>query len=208
MVRSISHTFLCVSLRVQLSCMSSSLTSTLLWVSPAPTVSPLHYDLSEGVLAQLHGTKRITLAATKYNKELYPYPLAHAHDRQSQVDNIHDPDARAFPLSRSVPLLSGDLDAGSLLYIPYGWWHQIESIDTAISISMRWNPYEEALRQAAAAAGGTRMLPPAARTLIQQQLFTQLGVPDVVRDINLRRWDELAAQTANATAAAMLAVST
>jgi len=43
--------------------------------------------------------------------------------------------------------------------------------------------------------------------MIQQQLFQQIGVPDVVRDINVRRWDELAAQNAETSADAMIAAA-
>ena len=180
--------------------MSSPLTSTLLWVSPGPTVSPLHFDLSEGLLCQLHGSKLVTLAAASESARLYPYPLRHAHDRQSRVDDVHRPDAAQFPLACSVQLRQGEIRAGDLLYIPYAHWHQIESQHTSISVSMRWNPHEAALRQAALSAQATRTLPPHLRSAIQAQLLDSLGVPATVRDVNLRRWNELAAMQTDAAA--------
>ncbi len=33
------------------------------------------------------------------------------------------------------------------MYIPFGWWHQIESSGRSVSISVRWNPYDHAIRQ-------------------------------------------------------------
>lgn len=180
--------------------MSSPLTSTLLWVSPAPTVSPLHFDMSEGVLCQLHGSKLVTLVDPEWHGRLYPYPLQHAHDRQSRVDDIHSPDPARFPLSVGVQVRRGVIDAGCLLYIPYAHWHQIESRRTSISVSVRWNPHEAALRQAALSAQATRTLPPHLRSAIQAQLLDSLGVPPTVRDVNLRRWNELAASQSDAAA--------
>lgn len=180
--------------------MSSPLTSTLLWVSPAPTVSPLHFDMSEGVLCQLHGSKLVTLVDPEWHGRLYPYPLQHAHDRQSRVDDIHSPDPARFPLSVGVQVRRGVIDAGCLLYIPYAHWHQIESRRTSISVSVRWNPHAAALRQAALSAQATRTLPPHLRSAIQAQLLDSLGVPPTVRDVNLRRWNELAASQSDAAA--------
>jgi hypothetical protein len=197
----------CVDMRwVQLSAVSSALTSTLLWVSPAPTCSPLHFDQSEGILAQLTGVKHVTLAAPKYFTQLYPHSISGAHDRQSSVDDIHHPNKELFPLARSVPLLSGELDAGSLLYIPYGWWHQLDSPGEGISVSCRWNPYEQALRQAATSEASS--LPLAARRSIQKALFDASDVPSVVREINQRRWEELAQLKGAAGTEALIAAAT
>jgi hypothetical protein len=175
----------------QLSSITSPLTSTLLWVSPSPTCSPLHYDLSHGLLAQVHGAKRITLIDPRWYAELYPHPVQHPHDRQSRVDDIHAPSATEFPLAshEKVPRLSGVVGEGELIFIPYGWWHQLESIGTSISISQRWNPYVEDLQRLATAWHVTARMPTAVR---EQICRAQLdAVPQVVAMVNRRRWEEM-----------------
>lgn len=173
--------------------MSDPLTSTLLWVSSDVTVSPLHFDLNEGILAQLHGVKHVTLADPRFYDELYPHAVSDAHDRQSRVDCIDSP-GPAFPLARRVPLLRGDLTAGSVLYLPFGWWHQLESGGASISVSMRWNPHAEAVQQLATAWHVTAQLPDAVR---QRILAPQLqSLPTVVASIHQRRWTELAREKA------------
>lgn len=167
----------------------------------------MHFDLSEGVLCQLEGSKRVTLAAPSINEALYPYPITHAHDRQSRVDDIHAPDTSRFPLAAGVTLMDGLLSAGSLLYIPYGWWHQIESTAVSVSVSMRWNPYEAGLRQLAVGAQATRALPLPARQSIQQRLWDALGLPPTVREINERRWAELAKLRAECSTEALIEAS-
>ncbi len=43
-----------------------------------------------------------------------------------------------------------------MLYIPYGWWHQIESSGASTSVTFRWNPFETFLRKAAIFLSGLR----------------------------------------------------
>lgn len=175
----------------QLSALPAPLTSTLLWVSPAPTCSPLHYDLSEGILAQVHGSKRVTLVDPKYYAELYPYPLHHAHDRQSRLDDLHSPSPTEFPRAApdQVPRWSGIVGEGEFVYIPYGWWHQLESIDTSVSVSQRWNTHAAALQRLATAWHVTARMPVAIREQICRAQMD--AVPKVVAMVNRRRWDEL-----------------
>lgn len=167
----------------------------------------MHFDMSEGILCQLDGSKRITLAAPQIHEELYPYPITHAHDRQSRIDDIHSPDPSRFPLASTVTLMDGLLSAGSLLYIPYGWWHQIESTSVSVSVSMRWNPYEAGLRQVAVGAQATRALPLVARQSIQHRLWESLSLPPIVRQINERRWAELAQLRSECNTEAMIEAS-
>lgn len=174
-----------------LSSVNEPLTSTLLWVSPAPTISPLHYDLNFGCLCQVAGEKQVILAHPKYYEQLYPHAVNSLHDRQSAVDDIHQPDSARFPLAATVPLMKGTLKAGSLLFLPYGWWHQIESVGFSISVSMRWNPAEQALRQAATAWQRIKALPPPLRERMQTQLLDACGLPRFMQHIHVRRWLEL-----------------
>jgi hypothetical protein len=55
-----------------------------LWLGLAPTVSPLHYDLAETLLAQAAGHKRVLLFANSAENlaRLYPHPVNDQQDRQ------------------------------------------------------------------------------------------------------------------------------
>lgn len=48
-------------------------------------VTPVHYDEQENFFAQIRGTKRFLLFHPDQYENLYPYPVHHPHDRQSQV---------------------------------------------------------------------------------------------------------------------------
>jgi hypothetical protein len=74
-----------------------TLTSSLLWMAISGSVSPLHFDLSEGVLAQVTGDKRFILWPPSSYSSLYPHPVNHHHDRQSRVNCVHRPDLQLFP---------------------------------------------------------------------------------------------------------------
>ena len=139
-----------------------SLTSSLLWVSVTGSLSPLHYDLSDGVLAQLEGVKRFLLFPPSHYHQLAPHPTDHPHDRQSTLTLPTCPSPATLPASTS-PLVCM-LQASELLYLPYGWWHQVESRGLSVSATYRWNEWEEEVKrvQAVEATMRRRGLPPAA----------------------------------------------
>ena len=48
-------------------------------------VTPCHYDEQENFFTQVHGLKRCILFPPNMFNCMYPYPVYHPHDRQSQV---------------------------------------------------------------------------------------------------------------------------
>uniref|UniRef100_A0A665W7W2 JmjC domain-containing protein n=1 Tax=Echeneis naucrates TaxID=173247 RepID=A0A665W7W2_ECHNA len=58
---------------------------------------------------------------------LYPYPVHHPCDRQSQVD-FDNPDYERFPNFKNVVGYEAVVGPGDVLYIPMYWWHHIESL--------------------------------------------------------------------------------
>lgn len=150
-----------------------ALTSRLLWVAANGSCSPLHYDLSEGLLGQLHGSKRFLLFRHRFGGEFYDHPAGHAHDRQSRVDSAVRPDTDRFPLFAGVPAAQAVVRAGDAIFIPYGWYHQVESEGESVSVTYRWNPHENALR-AAALGGALAGLPPPAAAMVRDRLLDAL----------------------------------
>ena len=127
----------------------------LIWMSSNKTCSPLHFDFCDGFLCQLNGIKRVCLFKfdpNKFNK-FYPFPFNSSHKRQSMINDIHKPDLDKFELfinDVDINCYQGIINKNEGLYIPFSWWHQIESKDKigSISLSFRWNPYLNQIKNA------------------------------------------------------------
>lgn len=86
---------------------------------------------------------RFTLFDPKYFGALYPYPVGHAADRQSQVD-LYNPDLTKFPKFSEAVGLQTILNPGDVLYLPEYWWHHVESpFEDTISLSFWFTPRPE-----------------------------------------------------------------
>ena len=109
-----------------------------LLVSPHASVTSLHYDPVETFLEQIEGRKRLLLfppGVTAY----YPHGWRTKAPFVSRVVNAADPDLLRFPRFAQAPRLEGFLEPGDVLYIPFGWWHEIHSLDRVnISVNHRW----------------------------------------------------------------------
>ena len=51
-------------------------------------ITPVHYDEQENFFTQVTGSKRVILFGPDQFENLYPYPVGHPHDRQSQVKKL------------------------------------------------------------------------------------------------------------------------
>ena len=144
----------------------SSLSSSLLWVAVDGSISPLHYDLSDGVLCQLHHSKHFLLFSPAHHNSLAPYPISHAHDRQSQLLFHTRP---TLPLQAEDDVAGeggleawmGEVRAGEMIYLPYGWWHQVESEGECVSVTYRWDDHQQQLQQLRAVSTHTAPALPA-----------------------------------------------
>ena len=123
--------------------------STLnLWVGPGGHTEALHYDPMDGTLIQLHGSKRLVLFPRSQTANLYPYPfylhLWHGLKLRSWFSQVYPdrPDFEAFPklqiaLNHRYEVV---LNAGEILYIPAGWWHEVTSLgnEMVCSVNRFW----------------------------------------------------------------------
>ncbi|KAE8591067.1 hypothetical protein XENTR_v10018302 [Xenopus tropicalis] len=114
------------------------LTSNLLLIGMEGNVTPAHYDEQQNFFAQIKGYKRCILFPPEQFECLYPYPVHHPCDRQSQVD-FENPDFERFPNFRNVLGYETVVGPGDVLYIPMYWWHHIESLmDGGITITVNF----------------------------------------------------------------------
>jgi hypothetical protein len=105
------------------------------WLGPAGTVTPLHCDYDDNIFAQIWGSKRIFLAPPHHDAFLYPKE-ANAILSGSPFDP-EAPDYAAFPLARQAALVECIVEAGEMLYVPAGWYHQVRALTFSLS-SNRW----------------------------------------------------------------------
>jgi tetratricopeptide (TPR) repeat protein len=143
------------------------------WVSSAGCLTPLHYDLDEGLLAQVMGEKRVWLYDYKDRGSLYmrgdegrakvdsrtPVGLNN-WERQSHAD-FHGGRRAAFPKALSAQRWEAHLKPGELLYIPAGWFHEVHSLTPSFSLGWRFglpepDDSEPSLRRTLASARNTR----------------------------------------------------
>lgn len=95
----------------------------MLWIGGEGTFTPLHFDLTNNLLAQVTGSKRVILIPPSQTRR-----LAHRSHVFSEVRDVTD-EARLtlHPQARDVLRYEVLLAPGDLLFIPIGWWHQVRS---------------------------------------------------------------------------------
>lgn len=98
------------------------------WIGAGGTFTPLHFDLTNNLLAQIVGHKQLILVPPSETRKLY-----HRQHVFSDVRDLTDPEQLLkYPLAESARSFDVDLGPGDLLYIPVGWWHQVVSLDFSV----------------------------------------------------------------------------
>jgi len=100
--------------------------SSALWFGPAGTITPLHHDTSNILLAQIHGRKRVYLV-----DPCEPELLGRADGVYCELDL-----AGVRAELPEVRVLEVELAPGEALFLPLGWWHEIHALDVSISIAL------------------------------------------------------------------------
>ncbi|MBI3178048.1 MAG: cupin-like domain-containing protein [Deltaproteobacteria bacterium] len=110
--------------------------SHFLWLGPAGYVTGLHADLVHvNLLAHLYGHKQVTLFAPDQTPCLYPESDEPVQDGLYSRVNAHAPDLAAHPLFAEAQAHVATIGPGELLFIPYGWWHMVRSLDVTVRVS-------------------------------------------------------------------------
>lgn len=107
------------------------------WFGPQGTISPLHYDPKQNLLAQVIGCKYIRLYEEKYSELVYPYS-SKMLSNTSQID-VENPDEETFPKFTQTPYFECILEPGDLLFIPARCWHYVRSLSISFSVSFWWD---------------------------------------------------------------------
>lgn len=110
----------------------------MMWIGPAGTVTSLHHDLTDNLVAQVVGRKRFRLFAAADVGKLYNH-----HHVFSEIVDLDDPDLdmARLPLMKEANVHDITLLPGEMLFIPIGWWHQVNALDFSVTITytnFRW----------------------------------------------------------------------
>lgn len=106
-----------------------------IWIGPKGTLTPLHRDDTDNLFAQVWGQKSFILAAPHHRPALGTWSTSPKGGLDGCDFNPDAPDYQRFPAAREVPFLRVVLQAGDLLFLPEGWFHQVESVSTSLSVN-------------------------------------------------------------------------
>jgi len=114
-----------------------------LWLGNAIRVAT-HYDLKENIGIVIAGRRRFTLFPPDQIGNLYmgPFDLTPAGTPISLVDPAA-PDLARFPrfTDALVHAETATLESGDAIYIPFHWWHAVDSLDPVnVFMNYWWNP--------------------------------------------------------------------
>jgi hypothetical protein len=89
-------------------------------------------DMSNVLLTQFYGRKKVVLIAPKFSRLLYKLPF----NTHSLVD-LDNPDYDKYPGLRYIEAYECTLEHGDSLFMPSGYWHYITYVDGGFSVSYR-----------------------------------------------------------------------
>lgn len=105
-------------------------TSARVWIGNRVTVAP-HFDVADNLACVMAGRRRFVLFPPEQTANLYPGPLdvTPANVPISMV-SLDQPDLERFPRYRQAldEALAAELEPGDAIYIPYMWWHGVQSL--------------------------------------------------------------------------------
>jgi ribosomal protein L16 Arg81 hydroxylase len=103
--------------------------SMTLLLGPAGTLTPLHHDRMNVLLAQVLGRKHVKLIPSFQPHRVFPRHGTFSHVDASNPDPSHQ---AAF---QEAHLLEAVLEPGELLFIPVGWWHWVRALDVSATVT-------------------------------------------------------------------------
>ncbi|KAL9318449.1 hypothetical protein ACSQ67_014966 [Phaseolus vulgaris] len=118
---------------------SKELSSINLWMNNAHAKSSTHYDPHHNLLCIVSGCKRVVLWPPSASPSLYPMPIYGEASNHSSV-SLENPDYSIYPRAECSMEFAQKvvLQAGDALFIPEGWFHQVDSDDLTIAINFWW----------------------------------------------------------------------
>jgi aminoglycoside phosphotransferase len=102
---------------------------TFFWFGPKGTFTPIHHDLTNNMLVQIMGRKKVTLIPA------WQVPWLYNDKGVFSAADFPRFDEKRHPLMKNITPMEVTIGPGDALFIPIGWWHCVEALDVSISIS-------------------------------------------------------------------------
>jgi lysine-specific demethylase 8 len=109
---------------------------TRVWIGSAGTRSMLHSDLKDNLFCQIWGEKHVVLLPWENSRSAYPFL---DNIVNSQLD-LADVNLERYPRLKNTVLYAGSVNAGDVLFMPRGWWHDIRSSTPSVSLNHWFGP--------------------------------------------------------------------
>ena len=111
-----------------------------LWIGNRVTVSP-HFDAADNLAVVVAGRRRFTLFPPEQVSNLYigPFDLTPAGVPIGTVP-LDSPDLDRYPRYRDALAAAqvAELEPGDAIYIPYLWWHGVQSLEPFNMLANYW----------------------------------------------------------------------
>lgn len=101
----------------------------LLWFGPKGVFTPIHHDLTNNMVVQIYGKKKVTLIPA------FQVPWLYNDVGVYSATNFPKIDENRYPLLKKATPVEFFLHPGEALFIPIGWWHCVLGLDISITIS-------------------------------------------------------------------------
>lgn len=96
-----------------------------LWLGPRGTSTKLHHDGTNNLFTQVLGHKRVRLAPPELLELAASANGYYARMNASEVEALHP-----------GGVVDVELGPGDGLFIPVGWWHEVESLSPSLSLAL------------------------------------------------------------------------
>ncbi len=100
-----------------------------------------HYDLYDNIACVIAGRRRFTLFPPEQIANLYmgPFEFTLSGTPVSMV-SLEDPDLERYPrFTKALEAAQhAELESGDAIYIPYFWWHHVESLESFNALVSYW----------------------------------------------------------------------
>lgn len=104
----------------------------MFWIGPAGSFTPLHHDLTNNLLVQVVGRKNLRIAPPSETWKLYND--VHVFSAVGDIEQ-RERIAEHFPAAAAARFYDITLEAGDVLFLPIGWWHQVRAQDFSITLT-------------------------------------------------------------------------
>jgi hypothetical protein len=113
----------------------------MLFVGGAGSITHMHFDidLSHILHTQFMGRKRVLLFPYEQQRRLYrkPFEVLSLADFSRYYQNNGTPDYEKFPALKLANGYDFILEHGDTLFMPAGYWHHMEYLDSGFAMSLR-----------------------------------------------------------------------